>query len=93
MQCKQMGPVVVNGSVHTARKLHQRKNILMCIVWRVLCELGLSHTAVLVIVVVIVIVVLIVLDSTRSPPLPPQLPRILPLGAHLSSHVSHALIT
>ena len=29
-RCKQMGPIDVNGGVHTARKQHQRKNILIC---------------------------------------------------------------
>ncbi len=43
-QCKQMGPVDVNGGVHTARKQHQRKNIWICthIASRVLCGLGLT---------------------------------------------------
>ncbi len=38
-----MGPVDVNGSVHTARKQHQRKNIRICvrITSCVLCGLGL----------------------------------------------------
>ena len=31
MQCKQMGPVVVNGSIHTTHKQHQRKNIAICV--------------------------------------------------------------
>ena len=30
MRHKQMGPVDVNGGVHTARKQHQRKNIRIC---------------------------------------------------------------
>ncbi len=40
-----MGPVVVNRSVHTAHKQHQRKNIPICvhIASRVLCELGLKR--------------------------------------------------
>ena len=29
-RCKQMGPVDVNGGVHTTRKQHQRKNIRIC---------------------------------------------------------------
>ncbi len=44
MQRKQMGPVDVNGGVHTAHKQRQRENILIC--WHiascVLCGLGLS---------------------------------------------------
>ncbi len=41
----QMGPVDVNGGVRTARKQHQRKNVLICVrvEWRVLCELGLRQ--------------------------------------------------
>ena len=41
---KQIGPVVVNGSVHTACKQHQRKNVPICmrVASRVLCELGLK---------------------------------------------------
>ncbi len=37
-----MGPVVVNGSVHTARKQDERKNIPICVrvASSVLCELG-----------------------------------------------------
>ena len=44
MQRKQIGPVVVNGSVHTARKHHQRKkhSNLRARLSRVLCELGLK---------------------------------------------------
>ncbi len=40
----QMGPVDVNGSIHTARKQHQRKNITICarVASRVLCGLGLT---------------------------------------------------
>ena len=30
-QRKQMAPVDVNGSVHTARKQHQRKNVPICV--------------------------------------------------------------
>ncbi len=43
-QCKEMGPVDVNGGVHTARKQHQRKNVRICarVASRVLCGLGLS---------------------------------------------------
>ena len=43
MRRKQMGPVDVNGSVHTAGKQYQRKNvpICSCIASRVLCGLGL----------------------------------------------------
>ncbi len=43
---KQMGPVDVNGGVHTARKQHQRKNIPICtcVMSRVLCELGLRDS-------------------------------------------------
>ncbi len=43
MQCEQMGPVVINGSICTACEQHQRKNVLICVrvAWRVLCELGL----------------------------------------------------
>ncbi len=42
MPCEQMGPVDVNGGVHTARKQHQRKNIPICacVASRVLCGLG-----------------------------------------------------
>ncbi len=40
-QLKQIGPVVINRSIHTARKQHQRKNVLICVASRVLCELGL----------------------------------------------------
>ncbi len=42
-QRKQMGSVVVNGSVHTACKQHQRKDLLICVrvAWPVLCEFGL----------------------------------------------------
>ncbi len=45
-QCKQMGPIVVNGSVHTVRRQHQRKNIPICmrLALRVLCELGPSKS-------------------------------------------------
>ncbi len=45
MQCKQMGPVAINASVHTACKQHQRKNIPICasVASRVLCELGLME--------------------------------------------------
>ena len=41
MQCKQMGPVVINGSVHTECKQHQRNCIRICVrvTSRVLCEL------------------------------------------------------
>ncbi len=44
MRRKQMGPIVINGSIHTARKHYQRKNIpiCLCVAWCVLCELG--HT-------------------------------------------------
>ncbi len=47
VQREQMGPVVVNGSVHTACKQHQKKNvpICVCVAWRVLCELGLTKNA------------------------------------------------
>ncbi len=48
MQPKQTGPVVINGSVHTARKQHQRKNVLICVrnnVLCVLCELSLGRAA------------------------------------------------
>ncbi len=42
---KEMEPIDVNGSVHTACKQHQRKNVLICVcvcvVSRVLCGLGL----------------------------------------------------
>ena len=39
-----MGPVDVNGGVHTARKQHQRKNIPICthVASGILCGLGLS---------------------------------------------------
>ncbi len=42
---KQMGPVDVNGGIHTARKQHQRKNVEICarVVSRVLCGLGLEN--------------------------------------------------
>ena len=42
---KQMGPVDVNGDVHTAGKQHQKKNvpICMCIASRVLFGLGLNQ--------------------------------------------------
>ncbi len=42
---KHMGPVVINGSIHTACKQHQRKNVPICmrVASRVLCELGLSY--------------------------------------------------
>ncbi len=42
-QRKQMGPIVVNRSVHTAHKQHQRKNVLICkrVPWRVQCERAL----------------------------------------------------
>ncbi len=45
MQCKQMGPVVINGSVHTARKQHQRICIRICVrvASRVLCEWDLMQ--------------------------------------------------
>ena len=38
-----MGPVLVNGSVDTAHKQHQRRNVPICVrvTSRVLCELGL----------------------------------------------------
>ncbi len=41
---KQMGPVDVNGGIHTAHKQHQRKNVPICVrvVSRVLCGLGLT---------------------------------------------------
>ncbi len=41
---KEMEPVDVNGSVHTARKQHQRKNVPICmrVMSRVLCGLGLT---------------------------------------------------
>ncbi len=44
MQRKQMGPVVVNGSVHTAGKQHQRICVPICmrVASGVLCELGLT---------------------------------------------------
>ncbi len=44
-----MGPVVVNGSIYTARKQHQRKNVPICVrvASRVLCELGLRVSGVL----------------------------------------------
>ena len=48
-QRKQMTPIVVNGSIHTAYKQHQRKNVPICVrvASHVLCELGLmEHTAV-----------------------------------------------
>ena len=69
-----MGPIVINGSVHTAREQHQRKNIPICvhIVWRVLCELGLKREwpvcrpAVIIVVDAFVIV--------RQTPLHPNLP-------------------
>ena len=40
---KQMGPIDVNGGVHTAHKQHQRKNVRICtrVVSRALCGLGL----------------------------------------------------
>ncbi len=43
MRCKQMGPIDVNGGVHTACKQHQRKNIQIYvrIASCVLCGLGL----------------------------------------------------
>ncbi len=41
MQRQQIGPVDVNGGVHTARKQHQRKNVRICA--RVLCGLGLEE--------------------------------------------------
>ena len=39
-----MGPVFVNGSIHSASKQHQRKNVPICvrIASRVLCGLGLN---------------------------------------------------
>ena len=39
-----MGPVDVNGSVHTARRQHQRKNVPICVrvASRVLCEWDLT---------------------------------------------------
>ncbi len=44
MRRKQMGPVDVNGDVHTACKQYQRKNIPICarVASRVLCGLGLT---------------------------------------------------
>ncbi len=41
-RCKEMGPINVNGGVHTARKQHQRKNVRICvrIASCVLCGLG-----------------------------------------------------
>ncbi len=44
-QRKQMGPVDVNGGVHTACKQHQRINVRICvrIASRVLCGLGLTQ--------------------------------------------------
>ncbi len=44
--CKQMGPVDVNGGVHTARKQYQRKNIWICahVASRILCGLGLRKS-------------------------------------------------
>ena len=30
-RCKQMGPIDVNGGVHTAGKQHQRKNVPICV--------------------------------------------------------------
>ena len=41
---KEMEPIDVNGSVHTAHKQHQRKNVLICmrVTSRVLCGLGLK---------------------------------------------------
>ncbi len=42
-----MGPVVVNGSIHTAHKQHQRKKhsnlSVRRVASRVLCELGLKR--------------------------------------------------
>ncbi len=45
MPCEQMGPIDMNGGVHTARKQHQRKNVPICarVASRVLCGLGLNH--------------------------------------------------
>ncbi len=42
---KEMEPIDVNGSVHTARKQHQRKNVPICVrvASRVLCGLGLKR--------------------------------------------------
>ena len=40
---KQMEPMFVNGSVHTAHKQHQRVCVRICV--RVLCGLGLNRTA------------------------------------------------
>ena len=44
-QCKQMGPVVLNGIVHTARKQHQRICGPICvrIASCVMCELYRPH--------------------------------------------------
>ncbi len=41
-----MEPIDVNGSVHTARKQHQRKNVPICarVASRVLCGLGHKKT-------------------------------------------------
>ncbi len=40
-----MGPVDVNGGVHTAREQHQRKNVPICerVTSGVLCGLGLRN--------------------------------------------------
>ncbi len=45
MPCKQMGPVDMNGGVHTACKQHQRKNvpICTCVASPVLCGWGLEE--------------------------------------------------
>ncbi len=42
MRRKQIGPINVNGGVHTAHKQHQRKNVPICmrIASGVLCGLG-----------------------------------------------------
>ncbi len=47
MRCKQMGPIDVNGSIHTACKQHQRKNVRIYahVASRVLCGLGLRRKA------------------------------------------------
>ncbi len=43
--CEQMGPVDMNGGIHTARKQHQRKNVPIClrVASRVLCGLVLMY--------------------------------------------------
>ena len=51
MQCKQMGPVVINGSVHTACKQHQRKKMFQfacgwrrasCVNWALVSKANFS---------------------------------------------------